>query len=338
MRRALITLATTLTLIAAACGDGAASTTTTTTVVPSTTTAAPTTAPPPTTAATTSTSVASAASEGFPVTVTGGAGDVTVPTRPERIVSLSQTATEMLFAIGAGEQVIAVDSLSNYPAEAPVTDLSAFEPNVEAISEFDPDLVVLSFDPSGDVVPSLQRLGIPALVQLAAATIDDSYLQMGQLGQVTGNVPGADAAIEGMQKDIANIVASLPPVAGPISYYHELDDTYYSAASTTFIGDVYSLLGMTSISDAAADLNFGYPQLSAEFIIEADPNVILLADTKCCAQTAATVSARPGWSGMTAVEQGAIVELDDDIASRWGPRIVELLEVVSTKLIELAGA
>ena len=138
-----------------------------------------------------------------------------------------------------------------------------------------------------------------------------------------------------MQDEIAEIVASLPDTDSPISYYHELDNTFYSAASSTFIGDVYALLGMQSIADGAEDLNFGYPQLSAEFILEADPDVILLADTKCCQQTAETVADRPGWSQLSAVQEGAVVELDDDIASRWGPRIVELLEIVSRALLAL---
>ncbi len=110
-------------------------------------------------------SVALAASTGpsatpFPVTVTAGNGKVTISKRPARIVSLSPTATETLFAIGAGAQVVAVDDQSDFPKAAPRTTLSGYTPNVEAIAALRPDLVVISFDPKG-LSEALGRLGIP---------------------------------------------------------------------------------------------------------------------------------------------------------------------------------
>jgi len=288
-------------------------------------------------ASTTSLPTTTVASGEFPAIVTGDNGAVVIPARPAAVLSLSPTATEILFAIGAGAQVAAVDSLSTYPQEAPTTELSAFEPNVEAIAEFGPDLVVLSFDP-GEVVASLEALGIPTLVQSAALSLDDTYEQMRQLGIATGARDGAAAAIKDMQDGITMIVADVPAVDEPIRYYHELDDTYYSAASSTFIGEVYGLLGLVSIADGAADLNYGYPQLSAEYILEADPDLIFLADTKCCFQDVATVAERPGWDNLTAVSRGHVVQLDDDVASRWGPRIVDLLALVAAALGELEKA
>jgi len=323
-----------LALVATACGgatsedatDAVGEEVTTTTAAPASATAGPAT----------TTTVAIAGAE-FPAIATGDNGAVEILARPEAVVSLSPTATEILFAIDAGDQVIAADSLSDYPAEAPTTSLSAFEPNVEAIAELGPDLVVLSFDP-GDVVASFDALGIPTLVQSAALSIADTYEQMLQLGVATGNRDAAAATIKQMQADIDEVVATLPATDEPIRYYHELDDTYYSVASTTFIGEIYSLLGMISIADGAADLNFGYPQLSAEFILEADPDVILLADTMCCGQDATTVSERPGWSNLTAIADGSIVELEDDVASRWGPRIVDLLAEVAAILVATSEA
>jgi iron complex transport system substrate-binding protein len=339
MRRSLYVLLVVLAMLATACGFDGSEAQAPAPGAP--TTARPTSTTEPAASSTTATTVAAAtttaAPADFPVTVVGDNGDVVVAQRPVAIVSLSPTATEMLFAIGAGSQIVAADSLSNYPADAPATPLSAFAPNVEAISEFNPDLVVLSFDP-GDVVASLETIGIPALVQGAAASIEDTYEQMRQLGAAAGVAEGAEEAVAAMEGAIAGIVASIPEVDEPISYYHELDDTYYSVASSTFIGAVYGLLGMVSIADEAADLNFGYPQLSAEFILEADPDLILLADIKCCNQDAAAVAARAGWGTLSAVKDGAIVELDDDIASRWGPRIVDLLVDVSSALIELGEA
>jgi iron complex transport system substrate-binding protein len=316
--------------ILAGCADGSPEVATSSTIATGATTA--------TTASSTTTSAVPAATTtdpdvGFPAVVVGDNGPVEVPARPAAVVSLSPTATEMLYAIGAGDQVVAADSLSDFPADAPTTSLVAFEPNVEAISEFEPDLVVLSFDP-GDVVAALEALGIPTLVQGAAPSLAATYEQMAQLGIATGNSQRAADAIDRMRADIAEVVASVPATDTPVRYYHELDDTYYSIASTTFIGEAYGLLGMVSIADDAADLNFGYPQLSAEFILEADPDLILLADTKCCAQDAAAVAVRPGWEQLSAVAGDAIVELDDNVASRWGPRIVDLLAEVAGALID----
>jgi iron complex transport system substrate-binding protein len=116
----------------------------------------------------------------------------------------------------------------------------------------------------------------------------------------------------------------------PLTYYHELDDTLYTVTSTTFIGEVYALAGLVNTADPVdADASaWGYPQVSAEYLLDADPDLIFLADTKCCAQDVAAVAARPGWANLTAVSRGRIVELDDDVASRWGPRIVEFLRSI----------
>jgi iron complex transport system substrate-binding protein len=264
------------------------------------------------------------ASAAFPVTIDG----VTIVKQPERIVSLSPTATEMLFAIGAGDQVEAVDDQSNYPAEAPVTDLSGFEPNVEAIASYQPDLVVYSTEP-GDLGAALEGLGIPALVQPAAATLDDVYEQIDQLGVATGNVSEAKDVVDEMRAEIDSITGSLEPPSEPVTYYHELDDTYYTVTSSTFIGQLYSLVGLRNIADEAKGAGGGYPQLSAEYIVEANPDLIFLADTKCCGQSRKTVAERPGWDGIAAVENGGVIPLDDDVASRWGPRVVAYLRQIA---------
>ena len=270
---------------------------------------------------------ASTGSAAFPVTVTGTVGDVTIDARPERIVSLSPTATEDLFAIGAGDQVIAVDDQSNYPVEAPTTELSGFEPNVEAIAGYEPDLVVFATEP-GDLGSSLEGLGITALQLDAAPNLDVAYDQIEQLGAATGHADEAAALAEQMRSDIEVLVDEADP-ATRTSFYYELDDTFYSATSKTFIGQLFRMLGLENIADAVGKGSGGYPQLSAEYIIESDPDLIFLADTKCCGQSAETVATRPGWAGLTAVEDGGVVPLDDDVASRWGPRVVELLEQIS---------
>ena len=286
-----------------------------------------------TTAPTGGSATASTGSAAFPVTVTGTNGDVTIDSRPERIVSLSPTATEDLFAIGAGDQVVAVDDQSNYPGDAPTTDLSGFEPNVEAIAGYEPDLVVFATEP-GDLGSSLEGLGITALQLDAAPNLDVAYDQIEQLGAATGHADESAALVEQMRSDIQGLVDEAD-TAIAMSFYYELDDTFYSVTSKTFIGQVYALLGLQNIADQADPDGSGYPQLSQEFIIQSNPDLIFLADTVCCGQDAATVQARPGWDQLKAVQSGAVVPLNDDIASRWGPRIVDYLEQVAAAVAKV---
>jgi iron complex transport system substrate-binding protein len=257
-----------------------------------------------------------------------GATTTVAAQAPDRIVSMSATATEMLFAVGAGGQVVAVDDQSNYPSKAPKTDLSALEPNVEAIAAHDPDLVVLT-DP-GDVKASLEKLGIDVVIEPAATTIDDTYAQLTGLGKLTGHVDKAATVVAGMKADIADLVAEVPKRTTPLTYYHELDSTLYSVTSKSFIGALYALAGLQNVADPAdaGGQSGGYPQLSAEYLVHADPDVVFLADTKCCQQTEATFGGRPGFGGLSAVADHHVVLLDDDIASRWGPRIVAFLRVI----------
>jgi iron complex transport system substrate-binding protein len=271
------------------------------------------------------------------MTIDAANGAVTLDTMPTRIVSISPTATEMLFAIGAGDQVIAADSYSNYPADAPTTDLSAFEPNVEAIASYEPDLVVYSTDP-GDLQKSLDKLHIPAVLEPAAVSMDDVYAQMEQLGDATGHATEASAQSDALRARITSIVDAAGSTGDGMTYYYELDDTYYSVTSDTFIGNVLGELGLSNIADAAKGASSGYPQLSAEYIVQSDPSLILLADTKCCGQTAAKVAKRAGWQDLTAVADGHVVELDDDVASRWGPRIADLLQQVGDAVQAQAAA
>lgn len=255
---------------------------------------------------------------------------------PQAIVSLSPTATEMLFAIGAGDQVLAVDDFSNYPPEAAekMQGLSGFTPNVEAIVGIEPDLVVTD-GTNPDLLQQLDDLGVPHWEGPAATTFDDVYAQIEQLGAVTGHVAEAAELVARMQAEVDEVIAGLPQLDEPLTYYHELDSTFFSVTSATFIGAAYDEVGLVNIADAVGDGN-PYPQLSAEFILDEDPDLIFLACTKYCGETAESVAARDGWGDLTASVTGGIVEMDDDIASRWGPRIVEYLRAVGDAVARVA--
>ena len=269
---------------------------------------------------------------GSPDVAVSGIAPTTAASAPSGIVSLSATATEILFAIGAGDQVVAVDDQSTYPEEAPTSALSGFTPNVEAIANYDPDLVVISYDP-GDLVVGLEALGIDVLMQGAASTIDDTYSQIAELGDLTGY---SDEAVALNAEILAGLesLAEGRPGAG-MTYFHEVDSTLYSATSSTFLGQLYALLGLENIADPADEDGWGYPQLSPEYVIDVGPDLIFLADAEW-GESAETVAARPGWDTMSAVQAGNVFPLDET-AGRWGPRIVDFLTTVRAAVEEASG-
>ena len=279
---------------------------------------------------------ATTSSNSFPLTLPTSKGAVTISHRPSHIVSLSPTATEDLYAVGAGSQVVAVDSYSTYPAEAPRTSLSGFTPNIEAIAGYQPDLV-LAADDAGNLFEQLAKLQVPVLIEPAAADLNGVYAEILQIAQATGHSSQAASVVSGIQQQVQTIVRSVPPPARPIKVYHELDQTYYSATSRTFIGQMYTLLGVQNIADRAPGSN-DYPQLSAEYIISSNPDLIVLADTVCCGQSMATVAARPGWGAISAVRTRSVVPVDDSIASQWGPRIVLFLKAIAGASKTLKGS
>ena len=269
------------------------------------------------------------ASSTYPVTV----GYLTLTTQPMRIISLSPTATEMLYAIGAGAQVVAVDDYSNFPAEAVAlgTALSGYEPNVEAIAGYTPDLVIVAYD-AGGIVDQLKSLSIPVFMAAAATSFEDVYSQIEQLGALTGNLENAVQLSGQMQTDIAAAVAEVQLPTTPITYFHELDNTLYSATSNTFIGQVYGLFGLKNIADGVIDGN-DYPQLSAEVIVKANPDIIFISHS----ETPEVVAARDGWGRFKAVTNNQVIALPADIPSSWGPRIVEFVKVIRDAIALVAA-
>ncbi|MEO2123128.1 MAG: ABC transporter substrate-binding protein [bacterium] len=251
---------------------------------------------------------------------------------PQAIVSMSPTATEMLFAMGAGEQVIAVDNYSYWPPEAPVVeDLAGWNPNVEAIAAFEPDLVILS---DSGIQQELELLGVEVYVAAAAVVLEDVFAQMFAIGEITCQRVGALVAVADMREKIAELLNGIERPENPLTYYHELDDTLYSVTSATFVGHIYSLAGLVNIADLADKdgSSWGYPQLTQEFVLEADPDIIFFADAECCGQSVEAITSRPGWSELKAVRNGNVIEMDNDVSSRWGPRLVDFLATVNAAI------
>lgn len=266
----------------------------------------------------------------YPLNIVSADFAAKLPAKPVRIISLSPSATEIIFAINAGSQVLAVDDNSNYPANVPTSALSGFAPNLEAIVALDPDFVILNNDStkSDAIHKSLTNLGIPVMMEEAARNLNDVYREITIIGKAVDQQEKARKLIVSMKKRIAKVIKSSKKVKSQ-RFFHELDNTLYTATSKTFIGNVYRDLGLKNVADAASGADSsGYPQLSAEYLIRSNPQIIFLADAQY-GESISTVKARPGWQSIAAVKNGRIIELPADIPSRWGPRIVDFYELVA---------
>lgn len=281
---------------------------------------------------------AAAANASFPLTVTAANGRVAIAAKPARIISLSPTATEDLYAVGAGRQVVAVDESSNYPKDAPRTSLNALSPNIEALAKYNPSLVIAEAD-YGGLVSAMAKLGVPVLIEPTATSLNNAYQQIDQIGEATGHAARAATVVSGMKRQIAADVKQAGSLHSTLTYYWEVSaNPYYSATSRTFIGQIVGLFGLKDIADAANKASDGgYPELSEEYIVAAKPQIIFLADNYATdgGQTPAIVARRPGWADIPAVKDHEIIPLNDDIASRWGPRLPQLVAAIA-KAVENA--
>ena len=261
----------------------------------------------------------------FPLEVTDdGREAVSLEAPPSAIVSLSAAHVEVLYAIGAGDQLVAGDLFSDCPkAASELAQLDSFTPSVEAITALEPDLVVLGF-PDPDLEEALAGVGVSSLLLESPADVDGVMDDMRLLGRVTGHEEEAQALTVSMEERIDEIVADLPEGEAP-SVFHEVDNTLYSAGPGSFVGDLYEILKVENIAEATGE---AFPLMSQEAIIAAAPDVIILAD-EAAGESAETVKARPGWDTIPAVQNDRIYPVDPDIISRPGPRLVEALETLA---------
>jgi iron complex transport system substrate-binding protein len=261
-----------------------------------------------------------------PVTVTDSDGNqITFQAPPERIVALVPSFVEILYALDAGDAVAAVDENTNYPPEAAEKlQLSGFTPNLEAIAAMGPDLVLIFYDP-GDLQASLERLSISVLLLASPDSVAGVLEQIRLLGQVTGRSDQAEELVADMQERIDAVTAELAKIQQGPRVFHEISPDLYSAGPDSFVGDLYQILKAQNIATGF------FPQLSQEAIIDADPEVIVLAD-EGAGESLETVKARPGWGNISAVKNDRVHLVDPDVVSRPGPRLVDALEALAKLL------
>jgi iron complex transport system substrate-binding protein len=265
---------------------------------------------------------AAAASASFPMTLQSNDGaSVTLNAPPQRIVSLAPATTETLCALGAGQQLAAVEKFENCPPGSSARPaLDAFMPDVEAIAAQKPDLVFINYSPPG-FVEALRKISVPVLFLDVPTDIAGVYDDIALLGRISGKTAEADELVASMKEKQDAILKKVGDATGP-RVYHELDTTYYTIGPDSFIGDFYKQLEASNIVTAA---DGDYPQLSEEVIIQRNPQVIVLADEEAGVDAAA-VKQRPGWGVIDAVKNDRICTIDPDLVSRAGPRVIDGLE------------
>jgi iron complex transport system substrate-binding protein len=286
--------------------------------------------------------MSSATSSVASITVTDDANrTVTIVGAPQRIVSLAPSTTEIAFALGLGNRIIAVDSYSDFPVEAQsLPKLNTFPLNLEQVVALKPDLVLAAGLTNPDDVKKLADLKLNVLVIGSATTTFDGVMaDIALLGKATGTEAKAKQINDTLKQKIDAVKGKVAVLStNKPKVYWELDMTDvtkpYTPGPGSFIDDIITLAGGTNI---AAKAKSPWAQISAEEIIAANPDIIILSDAcstsvlSPCA-TPESVKARKGWDVINAVKNGKILGIDDNLVSRPGPRIADGLEAAA-KLI-----
>jgi iron complex transport system substrate-binding protein len=270
------------------------------------------------------------------MTVVDGLGrKVTLPHAPQRIVSLAPKNTEMLFAIGAGDQVVAVTSFCNYPPEAKkrqrIGGFSTESQSLEQIVALKPDLVVAADELQWPVINELERLGVP-IVSLGSQSLAELYHELELLGRLTGRTSDAARLTQAMQRRVERVAATartIPPEQRVTVFYHLWSEPLMTAGPGSFAAELIAICGGLNI---AHDAGHRYPQISQEVLLARDPEVILAPSSEAEPMTIEYLRARPGWSNLRAVRNNRIHLLDGDLVSRCGPRLVDALEIMARVL------
>jgi len=270
------------------------------------------------------------------ITLTDGLGrSVALAAPAQRIVSLAPSNTEILFAIGAGAQVVGRDEFSDYPAEAkalPSVGGSMGTYSLETIASLKPDLVLAAEINTPEQVKALEDLGVRVYYLSNPTDLDGLYANLKIVGQLTGHETEAEALAASLQARVQAVQEKLMPISSVFTVFYELDGSDpakpWTAGAGTFLSQLISMAGGSNVGDR---LQGDYAQMSQEELLVANPMVILLGDA-AYGVTAEQVAARPGWEALAAVQQGRIYPFDDNLVSRPGPRLVDGLEQIAKLL------
>jgi len=261
----------------------------------------------------------------FALTITDDYGEkVTIPNNIQRIVSLSPSTTEILFAVGLGDKIVGIDEYSDYPEETKgITKIGSYlTPNLEIIVSLEPDLVFVSDMTSKDDVENLKEKGLTVIV-LAPITIDEIIQDIRLVGVVCNNVLEVNNLTDNLDERI-NLVTSktnnsnLDRPRVYIEYF-----PYWTYGPGSFGNDLISMAGGTNIAASTAT---EYPEITTEFIVASNPEIIILTIGPMTSTSVEDIITRIGWDSIDAIKNDEIFTIDDNIISRPGPRMVNALE------------
>ncbi len=296
----------------------------TATLVPATATLQPTS-----TTAPTATQAPSATPALFSFTDVRG-NKVTLAQPAQRIISLAPSNTEILYAVGAGAQVVARDDFSNYPAEAaalPTVGGSMIQYNLEEITKLQPDLLLVSPLTSPEQIKALQEITPNVYVLENPKTLDELYANLVMVGALTGHAPEAEVLATNLEARARAVLDKVAGVSEKPKVFYELDATDpakpWTAGPGTFIDLLIGLAGGENVGSA---LGSEWAQISQEELIVQDPAIILLGDALYGGITPESVASRPGWDAIQAVKNQKVFTFNDDLVSRPGPRMIDGLE------------
>ncbi|MBR7554656.1 ABC transporter substrate-binding protein [Allobacillus sp. GCM10007491] len=249
--------------------------------------------------------------------------EVTIEEEPERVVTVIPSATEIVYAVGGGDKVVGVDEWSNYPEE--VTDIEKvgdMNLNIEKIVELEPDLVVADLN-NGEDIQALRDKGLKVVV-LGAQTLEETYEDLRLAGQAVGTEQKANEIVDNMQSKIEEIEEKTAELTEDEkkTVWFEIDQELFTAAEGTFMNELLQIAGGKNIMAGEE----GWPQVSEEVVIESNPDVIITTYGYYMEDVEEQVLARDSWKDVTAIQNEAVHNIDNDLLSRPGPRLVEGLE------------
>lgn len=253
---------------------------------------------------------------------------VTLSRPPIRIISLSPSATEMIFAVGAGDRLVGVTQYCNYPSDAltisRVSSGTIEGVNRESILDLKPDVIFFKADHHQSLIDTFDKFGIP-MVGVGAESIQEMFQEALDLGRLLETETVAEQLVSQMRSELeaqTRRVASISDDARKRVFYVVWDDPLMTAGPQSFIGE---LIGIAKGKNIFDDVKLGYPQISSELVVDRDPQVIIRPSSDDDTNNLDRILDRRGWEGISAIRDKQVRTIDGDQISRCGPRLLQVL-------------
>jgi iron complex transport system substrate-binding protein len=267
----------------------------------------------------------------FPVTVTDDDGQtITIDKEPQRLITLAPSNTEIVYALGIGDRLVAVSDYSDYPPEAASKPKVGYiRVDIERVIGYNPDLILATGAHRQQVTPQLRQRGLK-VITLDPKNIEGVFDNILLVGRATGQTTAAEKLVADLKARVAQIESKVRQTGTRPRVFFELDKSLFTVGPGSFIHDLIVRAGGENI---AGDADRPYPQLSLEVLLQRDPEVIIITDIgQYGGETPESVRARPGWQSVSAVRNNRVVPINPDLVNRPGPRVVDGFEAIARAL------